>query len=231
MLHTSWAGHAPLSPVLEEQCIFASQELHLQLTPRSGSLKETLQRTQASSIIKTASLPRHVLLLSTLFTSNHVHRLFEPRKGNTRFDCPLVGKSDHPWYWLISLVGWKQKGKEGWKQTRDNYFWKHCQSASSIHCGWRFNVLMKPVGYCNECEEADGQNVSLLHKLCDGDHSQSRRVVDHLLFWRDLGSCNFGRSKVIDEWVIPERHSLLFSHRCNLRPRWGKTKLSEFKCL
>lgn len=42
VLHTSWAGHAPLSPVLEERCIFASQELHLQLTPGSESPKETL---------------------------------------------------------------------------------------------------------------------------------------------------------------------------------------------
>lgn len=52
---------------------------------------------------------------------------------------------------------------------------------------------MEPVGYLKECEEANGQNIYFLHKLCDGDHSGSSRIVDHLLFW--LGSCNFGRKK------------------------------------
>lgn len=99
---------------------------------------------------------------------------------------------------FLWLVG-SRRERKGRNKTRDNYVWKHCQSASSIHCGWRFNALMKPVGYFNECEEADGQNVSFPHKLCDEDHSRSSRIVDHLLFWLELGSCSFGRNKVIDE--------------------------------
>lgn len=45
------------------------------------------------------------------------------------------------------------------------------------HCGWRFNVLMEPVGYLNECKEADGQNIAFLRKLCDRDP-----ILDRLLF-------------------------------------------------
>lgn len=42
VLHTSWAGHAPLSPVLEKLYIFvASLELHFLLTSGSECLKET----------------------------------------------------------------------------------------------------------------------------------------------------------------------------------------------
>lgn len=36
----------------------------------------------------------------------------------------LVGKSDRPWYWLISLVGWKQEGTEEWKQNKRQLFLK-----------------------------------------------------------------------------------------------------------
>lgn len=129
---------------------------------------------------------------------------------------------------FLWLVGRRRERKDG-NKTRDNYFWKHCQSACSNRCGWRINVLMEPVGYLNECEEEDGQNISFLHKLCDGDHSRSSRVVDHLLLWLELGSCNFGRKQVIDELVLSKRHLLLFSHWCNLGLRWGKTMLLESK--